>query len=193
MTKSSPAEARTEPVVITTPLRDEIPVDVVEEEEPLQDSLIRKLRTVPALRRELLIGQESAPDSRPFGPQGAWTPIRRWRRRSWLGSRSHARPFRQRLPVRWGSVRRVADLAQDRAHRDDLRLRGRRGNPDGCAGGRSRVVVDQRHGQQRARGQEPTQHDRVWRFSSILCERSQQARVSALDSQVRCHAADLSS
>ena len=36
-----------EPVVITTPLRDEIPNAVVEEEEPLQDSLIRKLRIHP--------------------------------------------------------------------------------------------------------------------------------------------------
>ncbi len=48
-----------QPVVITTPLRDKIPVRVVEEEEPLQHPLIRRLSRVPAIRRELLIRQES--------------------------------------------------------------------------------------------------------------------------------------
>jgi hypothetical protein len=47
------------PAVITTPLRDKIPVRVVEKEEPLQHRLIQRPGRVPAIRRELLIRQES--------------------------------------------------------------------------------------------------------------------------------------
>jgi hypothetical protein len=47
-----------QPVVITTPLRDKIPVCVVEEEEPLQHRPIQGPGRAPAIRK-LLIRQES--------------------------------------------------------------------------------------------------------------------------------------
>jgi serine/threonine protein kinase len=52
-------QSEPEPVVITTPLRDQIPVRVVQEEEPLQRRLIRRHSREPAELHDLLISQES--------------------------------------------------------------------------------------------------------------------------------------
>jgi hypothetical protein len=58
MTNRDQQQREPQPVVVT-PLRDKIPVRVVEEEEPLQHRLIWRPGRVPAIRRELLIRQES--------------------------------------------------------------------------------------------------------------------------------------
>jgi hypothetical protein len=58
MTNRDQLQREPQPAVITTPLRDKIPVRVVEEEEPLQHRLIQRPGRVPAIRREL-IRQES--------------------------------------------------------------------------------------------------------------------------------------
>jgi hypothetical protein len=52
-------QSEPEPVVVTTPLRDQIPVRVVQEEEPLQRRLIRRHSREPAVLHDLLISQES--------------------------------------------------------------------------------------------------------------------------------------
>jgi len=59
MTNRDQLQREPEPVVITTPRRDKIPVRIVKEEEPLQHRLIRRISRVPAIRRESLIRQES--------------------------------------------------------------------------------------------------------------------------------------
>lgn len=59
MTNRDQLQREPQPVVITTPLPDKIPVRVVEEEEPLQHRLIQRPGRVPAIRRKLRIRQES--------------------------------------------------------------------------------------------------------------------------------------
>ena len=59
MTNRHQLEREPQPVVITTPLRDQLPVRVVQEEEPLQHRLIRRSR-VPAIRRLLGGGQKTS-------------------------------------------------------------------------------------------------------------------------------------
>jgi hypothetical protein len=58
MTNRDQQQREPQPVVVT-PLRDKIPVRVVEEEEPLRHRLIWRPGRVPAIRRKLLTRQES--------------------------------------------------------------------------------------------------------------------------------------